>query len=102
MRLGAVGTETAPDPSGKLYIHHPGGAKSGAAVPNDLSELAELVALWSHLAAPVRNALIQLARSSLSARTSIQTPARRDDHRAPSPAPGNGKHFGRSSFKGKA
>jgi hypothetical protein len=60
--MGAVGTETARNPTGKLYIHHPGAAKSGAAGGNDLSELAELVALWPHLVAPVRNALIQLAR----------------------------------------
>src|SRR5439155_3352981 len=91
--LGAVGTETAPNPTGKLYIHHAGGAKSGAAGPNDLSELAELVALWPQLAAPVRAALIQLARSSRAARPSTFPPAQRGEAGDGSRAPGSRKHF---------
>jgi hypothetical protein len=62
--MGAVGTETTSDPAGKPYIYHPSGAKSGAEGENGLADIAELVALWPHLPAPVRTALIQLARSA--------------------------------------
>jgi len=65
--MGAVGTETTPDSSVKSYRGLAGGAKSGATTPiasSELTELAELIALWPHLPAPVRKALIQLARVS--------------------------------------
>ena len=62
--VGAEGTEHPSDSTGKLYVHQPGGAKSGADDKNALAELSELVALWSRLPAPFRKALIQLARSA--------------------------------------
>jgi hypothetical protein len=38
---------------------------------NALAELSELVALWSHLPAPVRSALIQLARSATAGQVTV-------------------------------
>jgi hypothetical protein len=62
--MGAVGTETTADSTGKPYFYQPSGAKSGAADQNGLAEVAELIALWPHLPALVRSALLQLARSA--------------------------------------
>jgi len=101
-QVGAVGTETARNPLEKLDIHQPGGAKNGAVRGNDLSELAELVALWPHLAAPVRNALIQLARSARQSRQQIQPPARREQLRVGDSARPNGKLFRNRPFNGKS
>jgi len=63
--VGAVGTETTSDSSGKSYRDLAGGAKSGATTQIALSEsteLAELIEIWPHLPAAMRSALIQLAR----------------------------------------
>jgi hypothetical protein len=67
--VGDKGPETSPNHSAKSKIHTQRGAENGAAEQNQLTDLAELVALWPHLSASVRNALLQLAHSSITSST---------------------------------
>lgn len=74
----AAGTEHPRKPTVKLYVHQPGGAKKRCRRPKRARGLAELVALWPHVAAPGSSPMTPIARACAAEGVGRRPPARND------------------------